>query len=147
MRKTLKSLLSTSLALLLTLTAIPSNASAVNTDTNIGTQFKFSHLVNVDNDDVLIFTYLGSSAEEIEIQLTNENGATEEVVSLTAGNTSAEFYDIFPGDTYGYAVRIGEEESISGTLTMTEDGVNYMHQQIMPLATGQTFQAKNGWNF
>ena len=129
-------LLTLSLVFVLLLPDLP--ASAVETAGSC--QFKFSHLVTVDDIDTLIFTYLNDNYSSIHLELIPEGETEGESVLLTAGNTSAEFDDVIIGRSYTYTIEVDENESYSGFLTMTEDGVDYTDYSSIPFAAGQTFR-------
>lgn len=142
--KSHKPVISLILTLSLVLTLLPTNVFAVSSPSMNDCQFKFSHLVTVDDVDTLIFTYLGENNDTIQLGLIPEDESEGDSVLLTAGNTSAEFDNIIIGENYTYTIDIGENHTHSGSLTMTEYGVDYTGDDPTPFAVGQTFQAKNG---
>lgn len=144
MYKSRKLALSLVLTFSLALSFLSTNILALSTPAINDCQFKFSHLVTVDDADTLIFTYLGENYDTIQLELISKDTSEVEFILLSAGNTSAEFDNVVVGKEYSYSITIGEDYSHSGSLTMTEYGVDYTDDTPSLTAAGQTFQAKNG---
>ncbi len=83
-------------------------------DLNASFKYKFSHLQNVDQRDMLIFTYLGMDKyDDITVSVESQNGKSY-VKYLSEENTSAEFDEISLNEIYTYAIQADGESLESG---------------------------------
>ena len=124
------------------------NQSGLENELNVE-KYAFSHLTDKSGSDNLIFTYYGENQDGIKVQLIQDDVPVY-TENLDANITGADFNDLQIGQVYKYVITIGESDTYSGTVELTESDVIVTGVPVSPVpnASGEVFQAKrsNGVN-